>query len=121
VVQKLEEQSIKNTKQLFERALSTEQRRELAEAAGIDPDKLRELVRLADLSRVYGVGPVFARLLYDAGVDSVQAIAGAESGLLFDQLAKAYLAAGNSRVDFKERDIAFCIQMAKRLPRSLEY
>jgi hypothetical protein len=36
-------------------------------------------------------------------------------------LAKAYLAAGNSRVDFTGRDIAFCIRMAGRLPGSIVY
>jgi nucleotidyltransferase/DNA polymerase involved in DNA repair len=120
IVQGLEERGIKNSKQLFENALSKAQRQQLAAVTGVDPDKLVELVKLADLSRVYGVGPVFARLLYDTGMDSVQAIARADSAQLFEQLAEAYLAAGNSRVDFKERDIAFCIQMAKRLPGSPE-
>jgi predicted flap endonuclease-1-like 5' DNA nuclease len=120
-IEKLAAQGIKNSKQLFESALSREGRAELARRGGIDPEELLELVKLSDLSRIYGVGPVFARLLYDAGVDSVEAISRAESSRLFDRLAKAYLAAGNSRVDFKERDIAFCVQMAGRLPRPIVY
>ncbi len=120
-IEKLAQRGIKNSKQLFDNALSGEQRAKLASGAGIDPRELLELVKLSDLSRVYGVGPVFARLLYDAGVDSAQAIARADSSQLFDRLSKAYLAAGNSRVDFKERDIAFCIQLAGRLPASIVY
>jgi hypothetical protein len=120
-VGKLATRGIKNSKQLFENALSKEGRAELARQAGIDPGKLLELVKLSDLSRVYGVGPVFARLLYNTGVDTVEAIARADSPRLFDKLSKAYLAAGKSRVDFKERDIAFCIQMAGRLPRPIEF
>lgn len=119
IPQKLAERGIKNSKQLFEIALTRKQRMELAEKSGINPKDLLELVRLSDLSRVYGVGPVFARLLYDAGIESVEAIARADSSQLFDKLAEAYLAAGNDRVDFKERDIAFCIQMAGRLPASI--
>jgi hypothetical protein len=69
---------------------------------------------------VYGVGPVFARLLYEAGVDSMGAIARADTVRLFAKLSKAYLAAGNSRVDFTERDIAFCIQMARRFSGPIE-
>ena len=87
----------------------------MAKSAGVASEDLLELVQLADLSRVYGVGPVFARLIYDAGVHSVAAIAGADAPRLFGKLAAAYLAAGNSRVDFSERDIAFCIRMAERL------
>jgi len=119
-VENLAALGISNTKQLYENALSRQQRAELAQQAGIEPATLLELIKLSDLSRVYGVGPVFARLLYDAGIDSVRAIARADSSRLFDKLAKAYLAAGNSRVDFKERDVAFCIQMAGRLTGSIE-
>ena len=119
IPQKLAERGIKNSRQLFEIALSRKQRTELAEETQIDSEELMELVRLSDLSRVYGVGPVFARLLYDAGIESVEAIARADTSQLFAKLSKAYLAAGNSRVDFKERDIAFCIQMAGRLPASI--
>jgi len=121
IVDRLASRGIKNSKQLFERALTRERRAELAAESGIGADELLELVKLSDLSRVYGVGPVFARLLYDTGMDSVEAIARADSSRLFAKLAKAYLAAGNSRVDFKERDIAFCIRMAERLPRSVVY
>jgi hypothetical protein len=120
VVRKLAAGGIKNSKQLFERALSGEQRTVLSQQTGIGGGDLLELVKLSDLSRVYGVGPVFARLLYEAGVDSVEAIARADAARLFRKLAEAYLAAGNSRVDFTERDIAFCIQMARRLPRPIE-
>ena len=121
VVDKLAALGINNSKQLFNSAWSKVQRAELAERAGIGAGELLELVKLSDLSRVYGVGPVFARLLYDAGMDSVAAIARADSAQLFDKLAAAYLAAGNSRVDFKERDISFCIQMARRLPVGIVY
>jgi predicted flap endonuclease-1-like 5' DNA nuclease len=120
IPKKLASRGMKNSKQLFQSALTRRQRSDLAKESGIDPQDLLELVKLSDLSRVYGVGPVFARLLYDAGVDSVEAIARADSSRLFEKLSKAYLEAGNSRVDFKERDIAFCIQMARRLPGSIE-
>jgi hypothetical protein len=120
IVEKLAERGCKNTKQLFDRARSRTGRAELAAECGIDDEELLELLQLSDLSRLYGVGPVFARLLYNAGIDSVQAIAASASGRLFEQLAAAYLAAGNPRVDFTERDLAFCIQMAARLPAGIE-
>ena len=121
IARKLAQRGIRNSKQLYDNALTGKQRAELAEQLGIKPQDLLELVKLSDLSRIYGVGPVFARLLYDAGIESVDAVARADSSRLFSKLAEAYLAAGNSRVDFKERDIAFCIQMAGRLPVSIVY
>jgi hypothetical protein len=120
MVEQLAQRGLKNTKQLFDRARSRKGRAKLAAECGIDAGGLLELLKLSDLSRIYGVGPVFARLLYDAGIDSAEAIAASASSRLFERLAAAYLEAGNPRVDFTERDIAFCIQMAARLPAAIE-
>ena len=54
------------------------------------------MVKLADLFRVYGVGPVFARLLFDGGADTVESLSQADSEQLFRQLEKKYLEAGNT-------------------------
>jgi predicted flap endonuclease-1-like 5' DNA nuclease len=121
VLEKLEKSGIRNSKQLFLATRSKQERTNLSQAADIDPTRLLELVKLADLSRVYGVGPIFARLLFDSGADTVESLAQADSEQLFRQLEKKYLAAGYSKVDFKERDIRFCIRMAQNLPKSIEY
>ena len=121
IVEKLEKRGIRNSKQLFLAARSKQERTQLSQAADINPTKLLELVKLADLSRVYGVGPVFARLLFDGGADTVESLAQADSEQLYRQLEKKYLEAGYSKADFKERDIRFCIRMAKDLPKSIEY
>jgi predicted flap endonuclease-1-like 5' DNA nuclease len=113
VLEKLEKRGIRNSKQLFLATRSKQERTNLSQAADIDPTR--------DLSRVYGVGPIFARLLFDSGADTVESLAQADSEQLFRQLEKKYLAAGYSKVDFKERDIRFCIRMAQNLPKSIEY
>jgi predicted flap endonuclease-1-like 5' DNA nuclease len=121
IVVKLEKRGIRNSKQLFLATRRKQERTQLAQAADIDPEKLLELVKLADLSRVYGVGPIFARLLFDGGADTVESLAQADSEQLFRELEHRYLEAGYSKADFKERDIRFCIRMARDLPKSIEY
>ena len=121
IVEKLEKRGIRNSKQLFLATRSQQERTRLSKAADIDSEKLLELVKLADLSRVYGVGPIFARLLFDGGADTVESLAQADSEQLFRQLEYRYLEAGYSKADFKERDIRFCIRMARNLPKSIEY
>jgi len=121
VIEKLEKRGIRNSKQLFLAARNKQERIQLSQAADIDPTKLLEMVKLADLSRVYGVGPIFARLLFDIGAETVESLAQADSEQLFRQLEKKYLEAGYSKADFKERDIRFCIRMAKDLPKSIGY
>ncbi|MEE9308474.1 MAG: DUF4332 domain-containing protein [Spirochaetia bacterium] len=121
IVEKLAKRGIRNSKQLFLAARSKQERTQLSQAADIDPTKLLELVKLADLSRVYGVGPIFARFLFDAETETVETLSQANSEQLFRQLKKRYLEAGYSKADFKERDILFCIRMAKDLPKAIEY
>jgi hypothetical protein len=48
-------------------------------------------------------------------------LAQADSEQLFRELEHRYLEAGYSKADFKERDIRFCIRMARDLPKSIEY
>ena len=62
---------IKDTKQLYERARSAEDRAELSTLAHVPDDAMLELVKLSDLARPPYVGPVFARLLYETGVDTI--------------------------------------------------
>ena len=121
VIEKLGKRGIRNSKQLFLAARNKQERIQLSQAADIDPTKLLEMVKLADLSRVYGVGPIFARLLFDIGTETVESLAQADSEQLFRQLEKKYLEAGYSKADFKERDIRLCIRMAKDLPKSIGY
>ena len=65
-VEKLEEVGIKNSRHLFNAARDKSDRMLLSQKTEIPIGILNELVGLSDLSRVYGVGPVFARMIYDA-------------------------------------------------------
>ena len=49
-------------------------------------DDLLEMVRLSDLARIGGVGPVFARILCEAGVVSLQELARWSPEELFERL-----------------------------------
>ena len=72
---KMKESGITNTDHLLDKAGTPAARRELAKAVGIEPSALLELVNRADLSRIKGIGGVFADMLEEAGVDSVKELA----------------------------------------------
>ena len=57
---------IKNKQQLFARAKTKRDRAELSKLAYVPNAELLELVKLSDLTRINGVGPVFVRLFYEA-------------------------------------------------------
>ena len=70
-MERLAESGIKDSKQLFDRALTAADRSALAGQAGVPDEALLELVKLSDLVRAPYVGPVFARLFYEAGTDTL--------------------------------------------------
>lgn len=78
-IAKLEEKGIRHVAALYEAASSGESRTELAKSTGVDVAILEALVRLADLTRVQWVSPTAARMLVEAGYDSVSKVAAADA------------------------------------------
>jgi hypothetical protein len=87
-IAKLEENGIHNAAALYEAASSVESGTELAESTGVDAAILETLIRLADLTRVQWVSPTAARMLVEAGCDSVSMLAAADSDDLYKALAR---------------------------------
>ena len=107
---------IKHTKHLFERALSRADRAALADKTGVPADALLELVKLSDLARIVGVGPVSVRLLYDAGVDTLDTFLTHSIDELVEKMRASEEGANTTR-----KDIEYCLETARHLPRAVEY
>lgn len=121
VIEKLADLGIKQSFQLIKQCQTKKTRQELAQQVGLPEKEIIELLSLADVTRVNGVGPVFAQVLLDAGIQTSVEIAQADSKILFGRLKEAYLSSGYDRADFTERDIVFCIEMAELLPPAAEF
>ena len=111
VISKLEETGIKNSKQLFNKAVVIEDRKELSYESGVSETELNELVNLSDLSRLYGVGPVFARILYNIGIDWVKSFIHHSA----EEIVKIYKDINKKKADFTMNDIQFTLEMAREL------
>ncbi len=112
-VSTLESAGIKNTKHLFDRTSTKENFNLLLQSTGIDKSCLEELKALSDLVRIYGVGPVFARIIYDVGVRSVETF----KGMTAEAFIQIYEDKINKKADFGENDISFSIELAKELDK----
>lgn len=108
---KLDRVGIRNTKQLFMAAQDTGPREQLAEETGIPVDALDELVGLSDLSRIYGVGPVFARMIYDVGVHTVREFLDNTA----DDFVRIYEQQTQKKADFGAAEIQFSFELAGEL------
>jgi len=63
------------------------------------------------LARLYGVGPVFARIIYDVGISSVESFIKYSS----KDFIKIYENKTKKKADFSESDISFSIELAREL------
>lgn len=118
---KLNKIGIKNTAHLFKRVKTEKDRTDLSAETGINPEEIMELTKLTDLSRIKWVGPIFARIFYESGVDTAQKVSNAEPEPLFKNLVEINSEKGYTKAKFVENDVKLCIKVAKIVPKAIEY
>ena len=121
VILKLEKLGIKDTAGFFNRVKSREDRKELASQTGITDTDILELTGLSDLSRIKWTGPTFARMLFDAGFDTVDKAAGADYNDLHTRINQINKEKGLYKGQIGLNDIKIFINAAKEVPLEIEY
>jgi len=119
-LERLASVGIKHTRHLYERARQKAARAALAEQVAIPQEALLELVKLADLTRIVGVGGVFARMLYTAGIESVAAFVAERPDVLLAKVEAVNEATPYTKVSLTEKDLEYCMETARLLPLGLE-
>ena len=119
-IQKLEAKGIKNADQMLAAGSTRQQRRQLAEAAGVPESAILELVKLSDLARLPGVKGIRARLYYDAGVDSVEKMAGWEPEELRIMVTEFALRTGFDGIPPLPKEVSSTVANAQKLPKVVE-
>jgi hypothetical protein len=120
LIDRLEGEGIKTTKALFDRAATKVERRRLAKAAGVPERSLTDLVKLADLARIRGMGKTFVRLFTAAGADSVAALVKMRPHELHKRLYAVNKGRKLSSVVPSLKDVSEYVEMARELPKVLE-
>ena len=115
-VDRLDVISIRNSRQLFDEAKDKKEREQLSQITEIPIEILNELVCLSDLSRAYGVGPVFARLIYDVGIKSIKAFIEYTA----EDFIRIYEEKNQKKADFGANEIQFSLELAKELDIAVE-
>lgn len=120
-VERLAEAGIKHTKHMFEQVNTLAKRASLSEKTGIPQDAMLALTELTDLARLPYVGPIYLRLIYEAGTHTVQAVAEQQPEPFFDKLVAINQEHQYTRAKFTLKDIALTIDLAKQIPQGIEF
>lgn len=88
VVARLAEEGIAHGKHLYDAVPDPADAAEAAARFGVDEEGLRKLRALVDLSRITGVGPVFARFFYSIGIRSLSDLARGDAEDLYERLGR---------------------------------
>ncbi len=110
-IKRLASVGIKNTRHVLNEAGEKDKREELAQKTGIPIEALNEIVSLSDLSRAYGVGPAFARMIYDMGIGTIQEFVEKTA----EDFIEIYEEKTKKKADFGTNEIQFSIELAKDL------
>ena len=120
-IERLAAVGIKHTKRLFERARFKRDRAELSRLVNVPSDALLELVKLSDLARIGGVGPVFARIFLDAGIDTLEKLSNSSADEVFERTIAVNKEKGYTKVMATLKDVKVCVNTARELPKVIEY
>jgi predicted flap endonuclease-1-like 5' DNA nuclease len=105
--------------QLLAAAASADQRVALARAAGLDPERLLDIVRQADIARVNGVGQVFGMMLEQLGVPDVATLARQDPAELHERLRQYNQFERIARRSPTPEEVQDWIEQARALPKLL--
>jgi hypothetical protein len=121
IVIKLEKIGIKNTVKLYDRIITSENRKELAELTGIKDSEILELTKLTDLSRIKWVGTTAARMLYDLGYDTVEKVSKADYNDLHKEINQLNKEHNIYKGQIGLNDIKILVNAANEVPQEIEY
>ena len=112
-VELLKSRGLKNSRDFYEKVQTEEHQRELSSASGIPVYRLKELFSLCDLSRITGVGGIFARILYEAGLRSTEAYANTDVPVILERCQHVIEEYGYAAGKLGDKDIQYGINYAK--------
>lgn len=110
-INKLAVAGVKNSLHLFEIVKENMGSDSLPAKFGVSQEFLSELAGLSDLVRAYGVGPAFARILYDTGIHSISELRSYTPRQVIDLYEKKT----GKKADFSTSDIKFSLALVQVL------
>jgi len=114
----LKSKSYANTRDFFERVQTLDQKTLVSRETGIPLARLGELHALCDLSRITGVGGVFARVMYETGIRSTGEFVFTSAPIQYRKYNKVIDTYAYAMGPLSEEDIQYCMAYASLLAQA---
>ena len=121
IIQALQEKGIVNTLKLYNKVVTKKERAELKKELKLSDAEALLLAKLADLSRLRYVSPLFATLLVNSSGDTVEKVQKADPKKLYQELID--LNADNKfyKGNIGAKDMEFLVRVSAFVPLEVEY
>ena len=117
----LVEIGVKKSNHLYNKVMTPQSRNALSEQTGIDEKEVLRLTRLTDLSRVRWVNENFARVLIEAGYNSVEKLAHADYKQVYLSVKKVNEEKKYYPAHIGEHDMKLLVDSARELSVDILY
>ena len=120
-IDKLQSAGIKNTAQLYEGVKSHESIRAFADQLSLDEAELTVLVKQTDLTRIQWVNHTFARVLYEAGYDTVQKVQAGDYEAMYTQVTELNRARELYKGNIGLNDMKVLVEVSSVVKPEIDY
>jgi hypothetical protein len=108
---------IQSSKDFFELSNGGSDLKGVCAKTGISEEAALELGSMCDLIRINGVGPIFARILFEAGITSVNKFATMDAETIYNKVTEINEVKKYTRVMLEKNEIQLCLDFAKLITR----
>jgi len=121
VISRLEKQGVKNSKHIFEKVLTPQNRKDFSTQTGIDEANILKLTQLTDLSRIRWVNHTFALVLYKTGYDTAKKVAEADFGEMYERILELNKKENLYKGNIGLKDMKMTVEAAQEVPLDIVY
>lgn len=120
-LERLGQAGIKSTKDFYEQSLTPLARSQMEIRLLIPAQRILQSLWLADLLRINGVGPVYAKILVEIGIHSVEDYLRQDSGEILENYRNFGAGSQTTRASLGLKDVEYCKRFCRLLTTDIEW
>ncbi|MCX6138637.1 MAG: DUF4332 domain-containing protein [Ignavibacteriales bacterium] len=117
----LKDLGIRSTKELFEKCVNPRSRKKIIQVSNVNEEKILNALQIADLLRINGVGVVYAQILIEMGIKSINDYSKMKSEDILRKYQKVNHVKSLSKANLGIKDIEYCKRFCKKLDKEIEW